>query len=136
MTARRPQNKKTEELFRPAAEQLFRFHDAGLRRERCGDAQHLAAAGCQHCPPAQAERDIRPQTRAQLELSPQPLGSDPVARNSNYLTSTGDWVDFETTVSTSGGQIALAPGYLQREWEQDGRRYYPYRSEAKLLPIK
>ena len=60
---------------------------------------------------------------------------DPVARNSNYLTSTGDWVDFETTVSTSGGQIALAPGYLQREWEQDGRRYYHYRSEAKLLPF-
>ncbi|KAF1692707.1 ABC transporter permease/M1 family aminopeptidase [Pseudoxanthomonas koreensis] len=60
---------------------------------------------------------------------------DVAARGSNYLTSAGDWVDFETTVSTSDGQIALAPGYLQREWEQDGRRYYHYRSEAKLLPF-
>lgn len=60
---------------------------------------------------------------------------DPAARGSNYLTSAGDWVDFETTVSTSDGQIALAPGYLQREWEQDGRRYYRYKSEAKLLPF-
>ena len=31
--------------------------------------------------------------------------------------------------------MALAPGYLQREWEQDGRRYFHYRSEAKLLPF-
>ncbi|GAB3506498.1 M1 family aminopeptidase [Pseudoxanthomonas daejeonensis] len=60
---------------------------------------------------------------------------DVAARGSNYLTTTGDWVDFETTVSTSSGQIALAPGYLQREWEQDGRRYYHYKSEAQLLPF-
>ena len=41
-----------------------------------------------------------------------------------------DWINFETTVSTSADQIALAPGYLQREWTaerpallplQDGR---------------
>jgi len=63
-----------------------------------------------------------------------PIG-DAAARDSNYLTTTGDWVDFETTVSTSSGQIALAPGYLQREWEQDGRRYYHYKSEAQLLPF-
>ncbi|WP_372014532.1 ABC transporter permease/M1 family aminopeptidase [Pseudoxanthomonas sp. 10H] len=63
-----------------------------------------------------------------------PIG-DVAARGSNYLTTTGDWVDFETTVSTSDGQIALAPGYLQREWEQDGRRYYHYKSETQLLPF-
>ena len=63
-----------------------------------------------------------------------PIG-DAAARGSNYLTTTGDWVDFETTVSTSSGQVALAPGYLQREWEQDGRRYYHYKSEAQLLPF-
>jgi len=60
---------------------------------------------------------------------------DPAARNANYLTTNGDWVDFETVVSTSAGQVALAPGYLQREWEQDGRRYYHYKSEARLLPF-
>jgi len=63
-----------------------------------------------------------------------PIG-DVAARGSNYITTTGDWVDFETTVSTSEGQIALAPGYLQREWSENGRHYYHYKSEAKLLPF-
>ena len=63
-----------------------------------------------------------------------PIG-DTAAYADNYLGPNRDWVDFETTVSTSSGQIALAPGYLQSEWEQDGRRYYHYRSEAKLLPF-
>ncbi|TWH10261.1 ABC transporter permease/M1 family aminopeptidase [Pseudoxanthomonas taiwanensis] len=60
---------------------------------------------------------------------------DPAGRNANYLTTNGDWVDFETVVSTSSGQVALAPGYLQREWEENGRRYYHYKSEARVLPF-
>src|SRR5690554_4078292 len=60
---------------------------------------------------------------------------DPAGRGANYLTDSGDWVEFETIVSTSADQIALAPGYLQREWTEDGRRYFHYRSEARLLPF-
>jgi len=63
-----------------------------------------------------------------------PIG-DTAAYADNYLGPNRDRVDFETTVSTSAGQIALAPGYLQREWTQDGRHYYHYKSEAKLLPF-
>jgi hypothetical protein len=63
-----------------------------------------------------------------------PIG-DTAAYADNYLGPNRDWVDFETTVSTSSGQIALAPGYLQREWTENGRRYYRYKSEAKLLPF-
>src|SRR3546814_8279934 len=55
--------------------------------------------------------------------------------NNNYLSGSADWVSFETTVSTSSGQIALAPGYLQRKWTKDGRNYFEYKSEAKLLPF-
>src|SRR3546814_6983581 len=55
--------------------------------------------------------------------------------NNNYLSGSADWVNFETTVSTSSGQIALAPGYLQRKWTKDGRNYFAYKSEAKLLPF-
>src|SRR3546814_10963070 len=51
--------------------------------------------------------------------------------NNNYLSGSADWVNFETTVSTSSGQIALAPGYLQRKWTKDGRNYFEYKSEAK-----
>jgi len=42
-------------------------------------------------------------------------------------------VDFETVVSTSADQIALAPGYLEREWEEDGRRYFHYTMDAPIL---
>ena len=36
-------------------------------------------------------------------------------------------------VSTSPDQIALAPGYLQREWEEDGRRYFHYTMDSPIL---
>jgi ABC-2 type transport system permease protein len=46
-----------------------------------------------------------------------------------------DWINFETTVSTSTDQIALAPGYLQREWTQNGRRYFHYKMDRPMLPF-
>ncbi|HJY37431.1 MAG TPA: M1 family aminopeptidase, partial [Steroidobacteraceae bacterium] len=46
-----------------------------------------------------------------------------------------DWINFETVVSTSEDQIALAPGYLQREWTQGGRRYFHYKMDRPMLPF-
>ncbi len=43
-----------------------------------------------------------------------------------------DRVNFETIVSTSVDQIAVAPGYLQKEWRQDGRRYFHYKMDAPI----
>ena len=43
------------------------------------------------------------------------------------------WIDFETTVSTAGDQVAIAPGTLEREWEEGGRRYFHYRSGAPMV---
>ena len=37
-----------------------------------------------------------------------------------------DWITYRTVVSTSGDQIAIAPGYLQRAWKQNGRNFYEY----------
>ncbi len=51
----------------------------------------------------------------------------------SYLGDDADWVDFEAVVSTSPDQIALAPGYLQREWEENGRRYFHYKMDSKIL---
>lgn len=45
-----------------------------------------------------------------------------------------DWINFEATVSTSPDQIALAPGYLQREWTENGRRYFHYKMDQPMLP--
>ncbi|HEV8200527.1 MAG TPA: M1 family aminopeptidase [Candidatus Polarisedimenticolia bacterium] len=55
------------------------------------------------------------------------------ARRNTYISNEADWVNFETTVSTSADQIALAPGNLQREWSENGRHYYHYRTDAPIL---
>jgi ABC-type transport system involved in multi-copper enzyme maturation permease subunit len=57
---------------------------------------------------------------------------DMQARMSNGL-SDSDWMNLDTTVSTSPDQIALAPGYLQREWTQGGRRYFHYKTTSPIL---
>ena len=40
---------------------------------------------------------------------------------------------FEATISTDPGQIAIAPGYLQRDWEENGRKYYHYKMDKEML---
>ncbi len=61
-----------------------------------------------------------------------PVG-DMKARMNTYISNCADWVKFETTVSTSPDQIAIAPGYLQKEWMQGGRRYFHYTMDAPIL---
>ncbi len=58
---------------------------------------------------------------------------DPIARRRSVLGSTADWIRFETTVSTSADQIAVAPGYLEREWVENGRRSFRYVMDAPIL---
>ena len=65
---------------------------------------------------------------------------DEAARGSIDISRDADWINFETTVSTSADQIALAPGYLQREWTENGRRYFHYKMDRAdaavlLLPV-
>lgn len=50
----------------------------------------------------------------------------------DYSSNTTDWINFEATVSTSKDQYAFAPGSLQKEWEEDGRRYFKYKMEQKM----
>ncbi len=57
------------------------------------------------------------------------------AARANMGFADADWIDFETTVSTSEDQIALAPGYLQREWTENGRRYFHYKMDQPMLPF-
>ena len=58
---------------------------------------------------------------------------DSTALGNNYISHDGDWIDFEAILSTSDDQIAIAPGYLQREWAEDGRRYFHYKMDNKIL---
>ncbi len=58
---------------------------------------------------------------------------DDFARRNTYLGVDADWIDFETTVSTSADQIAIAPGYLQKEWTEGDRRYFHYKMDVPIL---
>jgi ABC-2 type transport system permease protein len=55
---------------------------------------------------------------------------DPKARMDNQITRDADWINLDTTVSTSPDQIAIAPGYLQKEWTSNGRRYFRYKTTS------
>ncbi|MGZ5040939.1 MAG: ABC transporter permease/M1 family aminopeptidase [Usitatibacter sp.] len=58
---------------------------------------------------------------------------DAEARKVNYISSDGDWIAFDATVGTEADQIALAPGYLQKEWTENGRRYFHYAMDVPIL---
>ncbi|MFN9720947.1 MAG: ABC transporter permease/M1 family aminopeptidase [Planctomycetota bacterium] len=55
------------------------------------------------------------------------------ARSQNYLSSSSDWVNVETIISTSPDQIAVAPGSLVRTWEENGRKYFHYKVDHPSL---
>lgn len=55
------------------------------------------------------------------------------ARKNNVLSNDADWINFEIKVSTVPNQIAIAPGYLQKEWKQNGRRYFHYKMDKPIL---
>lgn len=75
-------------------------------------------------------------TRKRYGLKPKDRmakATDSIARKNTYISNDADWVNFETTVSTSGDQIAIAPGYLSKEWKADGRNYFHYKMDQKML---
>jgi ABC-2 type transport system permease protein len=75
-------------------------------------------------------------TRKKHELEPKERMrdlDDPEGRENNYISRDADWVNFEAVVSTNLDQVALAPGYIQREWEENGRRYFHYAMDAPIL---
>lgn len=57
------------------------------------------------------------------EMAPR---GDPYYSNVNLFTADSEWVTFRCVISTSPDQIAIAPGYLKREWTENGRRYFEY----------
>ncbi len=58
---------------------------------------------------------------------------DATGLKSNYIANDADWIDFEATVGTEEDQIAIAPGYLQKEWKEGGRRYFAYKMDVPIL---
>jgi len=55
-----------------------------------------------------------------------PRGDPAQSVNNVFFRGESDWITYHTVVSTSSDQIAIAPGYLQRQWQVDGRNFFEY----------
>jgi len=62
-----------------------------------------------------------------------PAINDEKGKQRNFITGDADFIDFEATISTEDDQIAIAPGYLQKEWKKDGRKYYQYKMDSPIM---
>ncbi len=74
--------------------------------------------------------------RKKEKLAPKPRMpsiDDESARANSYLSNYADWIDFKATVSTAPDQIAIAPGYLVREYQENGRRVFDYAMDKPML---
>ncbi|MFM9021618.1 MAG: M1 family aminopeptidase, partial [Sediminibacterium sp.] len=60
-----------------------------------------------------------------------PPHRDPYGEKTLLFNDDADLIDFECIVSTSPDQIAIAPGYIQKEWTENGRRYFHYKQDSK-----
>ncbi|MCF0056252.1 M1 family aminopeptidase [Dyadobacter sp. CY356] len=61
-----------------------------------------------------------------------PAQNDPVGRSTMLFNDNADLIHFEATLSTSTDQIAIAPGYLQKSWEEKGRKYFYYIQDSPI----
>jgi ABC-2 type transport system permease protein len=72
------------------------------------------------------KRDLPPPKRAN------PIDAEEFYTDNFFGQGVG-LVDFSATVSTVSDQMAIAPGYLQREWQENGRNYYRYEMDAPMI---
>jgi aminopeptidase N len=66
------------------------------------------------------------------EIPALPRQSDSVALARSLFDTYNHSIRFEAVLSTSPDQIAIAPGYLQREWNESGRRYFHYKMDRPI----
>jgi len=55
-----------------------------------------------------------------------PDRGDAYGMNTDLFGPDSDFVTYHSVVSTSPNQIAISPGDLKREWQQNGRRFFEY----------
>ncbi len=58
---------------------------------------------------------------------------DPRGKAMSLIGDDADNIRFEIVMSTSKDQIALAPGYLQKDWMENDRHYYHYKMDVPMF---
>jgi ABC-2 type transport system permease protein len=69
-----------------------------------------------------------------LEPAPRTAALGDTARLYKIAFGVDSRTAFEIILSTSADQLAVAPGILQKEWLEGGRRYFHYKAEEPILP--
>ncbi|UCG33870.1 MAG: hypothetical protein JSU68_04380, partial [Phycisphaerales bacterium] len=109
-----------------------------------GSNDHIVRNGTffssSHCVPrigyAAGKELIDPGDRKDFDLptrSRMAAVDDAKARLRNPFSHDADRVSFEAVISTSPDQIAITPGYLQREWLENGRRFFHYKMDQPVF---
>jgi len=79
------------------------------------------------------DRNTRRKLGLKEDVPRMPRLGDEAARANTYISNDSDWIHFETTIATADDQIAMAPGYLQKEWRADGKHYFQYAMDQPML---
>ncbi len=72
--------------------------------------------------------DLKPRERM-------PRLNDPKGRLIPDYGPEADRIRYSATLSTDPDQIAVTPGYLQKEWTANGRRYFRYLMDEPMRPM-
>lgn len=75
-------------------------------------------------------------TRKEYDLAPKErmmARTDSIGTSMSLFGDDADRVNFEIVMSTVPDQIAIAPGYLQKEWLENGRRYFHYKMDQPMV---
>ena len=113
------------------------FVAANPDNELVANGTYLDTTGVMPIPGYDGDRRITDNAlRRKYGLPPAPRA--PKLGDPAYADRIGYGIDsrteFEVVLSTSADQIAVAPGVLQKEWRQEGRRYFHYKAEEPILP--
>jgi len=71
------------------------------------------------------KHDLKPKERM-------PERDDPWGQAQSLFGDDADHIRFEAILGTTEDQIAIAPGYLQKEWTENGRKYFHYKMDAPM----
>ncbi|MFT7297953.1 MAG: ABC-2 type transport system permease protein [Sphingobacteriales bacterium] len=58
---------------------------------------------------------------------------DSIGLHQNLFGDDGDFIDFEIIIGTQNGQTAIAPGYLEKSWEENNRAYFHYKMDKPMV---
>ncbi|ANH81819.1 hypothetical protein A8C56_13260 [Niabella ginsenosidivorans] len=75
----------------------------------------------------------RPQYGLQKLASRLPDTTDQLASRQLFASTQANTINYTFTISTSAGQMVVAPGLLQKEWQSGRRQYFRFVNQAPAL---